>query len=113
MKAMDYLAETDIAVTVCDLEGTILYMNLKSMATFADDGGAALIGKSLIDCHPEPARSKLLDLLAAPRVNVYTIEKSGVRKMIYQLPWLDEGQVKGLIELSLPLPVEIPNFIRG
>lgn len=111
--SMRYFDEMDIAVTVCDLEGIIVYMNRKSASTFADDGGAALIGKSLLDCHPEPARSKLLDLLTAPRKNIYTIEKAGGKKMIYQLPWIENGQFVGLIEISLPLPAEISHFLRG
>jgi len=113
MNSMSYLDEVDIAVTICNVEGIIVYMNQKSAKTFADDGGFDLIGKSLIDCHPEPARSKLLDLLSSPRKNAYTIEKSGVKKMIYQLPWIEKGTFKGLIELSLPLPAEIPHFKRG
>jgi len=47
------------AVTVCDREGTILYMNDKAVVTFAKYGGRELIGRNLLDCHPEPARSKL------------------------------------------------------
>jgi len=72
-----------------------------------------LVGKSLLDCHPEPARSKLVSLLNSPRVNIYTIEKAGQKKMIYQSPWFEDGQFMGLIELSLPLPDDIPHFIRG
>jgi len=80
---------------------------------FSTDGGMELVGKSLLDCHPEPARSKLVSLLNSPRVNIYTIEKAGQKKMIYQSPWFEDGQFMGLIELSLPLPDDIPHFIRG
>lgn len=112
MENFDYLDEADFAVTVCDKEGIIKYMNQKSAATFSNDGGFDLLGKSLLDCHPEPARSKLLDLLNAPRVNIYTIEKNDLQKMIYQTPWVENGEFKGMIELSLPLAGEIPNFLR-
>jgi transcriptional regulator with PAS, ATPase and Fis domain len=110
---LSYFDEVSFAVTVCDKNGVIIYMNEKSASTFSKDGGMELIGKSLLDCHPEPARSKLVSLLDSPRVNIYTIEKTGQKKMIYQSPWFENGQFLGLIELSLPLPDDIPHFIRG
>jgi transcriptional regulator with PAS, ATPase and Fis domain len=108
----DWVKEFPGAVTVCDCEGIVLFMNDKSQQTFAKNGGAELIGKSLINCHPEPARSKLLDMLANPRRNSYTIEKNGVKKIIYQSPWFQDGQYKGFVELSLEIPMEMPHFIR-
>ena len=65
------------AITVCDAKGIILEMNDKAAKTFEKDGGADLIGKNMLDCHPEPARSKTERLLAAREKNVYTIEKNG------------------------------------
>lgn len=108
----DWMLEFPGAVTVCDATGTILYMNARSMETFARSGGGDLIGKNLLDCHPEPARSKLQDLLANPRTNSYTIEKAGVRKLIYQSPWFRGGKFQGLVELSLVIPPTIPHFVR-
>ncbi|HMA47831.1 MAG TPA: PAS domain-containing protein, partial [Frankiaceae bacterium] len=52
------------AVTVCDRDGVVLEMNDKSAEVFAGDGGRALVGRNLLDCHPEPARSKLAAMLA-------------------------------------------------
>ena len=80
---------------------------------FADDGGAALIGTNALDCHPEPARSKLDALLASGKANVYTIEKNGVKKLIYQAPWYRDGAYAGFVELSLEIPFELPHFVRG
>lgn len=102
----------NFAITVCGADGTILEMNSKASATFAKSGGGSLIGKSLLDCHPEPARSKLEGMLAAPHTNAYTIEKNGVKKLIYQTPWLKDGKPAGLVELSLELPAEMPHFVR-
>jgi hypothetical protein len=100
------------AVTVCDDRGMILYMNDKAALTVAKYGGASLVGKSLIDRHPEPARTKLLELLKDQGRNVYTIEKNGVKKLIYQGPWFSEGRYGGLVELSLELPDAMPHHIR-
>jgi len=88
-------------------------MNDRSAHTFADDGGLELIGKSLLDCHPEPARSKIKEMLEKQQSNIYTIEKKGKKKLIYQSPWYREGKFAGLVELSLEIPFEMPNFIRG
>jgi transcriptional regulator with PAS, ATPase and Fis domain len=109
---INWYDQFNAAVTICDLHGIILYMNKQSIIVFSKDGGENLIGKSLLDCHPEPARSKLTALLENPRVNAYTIEKKGVRKMIYQAPWFNDGLLAGLVEISLPLPEEVPHFIR-
>jgi len=101
------------AVTVCDRDGVVLEMNDKSAEVFEGDGGRALIGRNLLDCHPEPARSKLAAMLAAGRANVYTIEKNGVKKLIYQVPWRVDGEYRGFVELSLEIPFEMPHFVRG
>jgi transcriptional regulator with PAS, ATPase and Fis domain len=100
------------AITVCDAEGRIIEMNERSAATFAKSGGKDLLGKSLLDCHPEPARSKLKKMLAEPAVNAYTIEKNGIKKLIYQAPWFDNGRPAGLVELSLEIPAVMPHFAR-
>jgi transcriptional regulator with PAS, ATPase and Fis domain len=50
------------AITVCDREGIVVYMNDRSKLQFSKDGGESLIGKSLVDCHPEPSRSLLLKI---------------------------------------------------
>ena len=100
------------AITVCDPDGIILEMNDKAVRTFQEQGGTALIGTNMLDCHPEPARTKTRELLDSRRTNVYTIEKRGQKKLIYQAPWYQSGQYRGFIEVSLELPVETPHFIR-
>jgi len=104
--------EVGFAVTVCDLRGKILSMNKRSKETFKKHGGLKLIGRCLLDCHPEPARSKLSAMLEKPCTNVYTIRKKGVKKLIYQTPWFKNGRPCGLVELSLELPDKLPHFVR-
>lgn len=109
----DWVKNAPVAVTVCDAQGRILEMNNRSAKTFAKSGGAGLIGKNLFDCHPGPAGEKLKELLKNPRANAYTIEKGGVKKLIYQFPWsAAEGEFDGLVELSIELPPGLPHFIR-
>jgi transcriptional regulator with PAS, ATPase and Fis domain len=109
----DWIREFPGAVTVCDTEGVILYMNERSCKTFEKDGGSRLIGSNLADCHPEPARTKLLELLRSGEKNVYSIEKLGIKKMIYQSPWFEKGKYKGFVELSLEIPFDMPHFVRA
>jgi hypothetical protein len=107
-----WVAEFPAAVTVCDRRGVIIAMNAKAADSFAGDGGAALVGSNLLDCHPEPSRTLVAELLARPRVNAYTIEKRGVHKVIYQAPWFEAGAFTGLVELSLEVPATMPHFVR-
>lgn len=100
------------AITVCDREGIVVYMNERSKAVFAKSGGGDLVGKSLVDCHPEPSRSLLMKMLAEPTPNSYTIEKNGIRKMIHQTPWMENGEFKGVVEMSFEIPMEMPHHIR-
>lgn len=101
-----------VAVTVCDRDGIILDMNAGAAAAFAKDGGRRLVGRDLMACHPEKAREKLNTLFETHSVNAYTIEKNGVKKLIYQAPWYENGVFAGLVEFSLPIPSEMPHFIR-
>jgi len=100
------------AVTISDAQGVILEMNALAIRQFAESGGRGLVGRNLLDCHPESARSQVERLLADRQANVYTIEKGGIKKLIYQAPWFDHGRFGGLIELSLEVPAAIPHFLR-
>jgi PAS domain-containing protein len=100
------------AVTVCDPAGVVLEMNDAAALVFETDGGRALIGSNLLECHPEQARTQLEEMLARREPNVYTIEKRGVKKLIYQVPWHRDGAYAGFLELSLEIPFQMPHFVR-
>jgi len=108
-----WLDEDEAAITICDLKGIIVYMNERSVKAFTkyDDTGVT-IGSSLVECHPEPARSKLLSMLKTPQTNVYTIEKRGIKKLIRQSPWLKDGVFSGVVELSFEIPGVMAHHIR-
>ncbi len=108
----NWTVELPFAITVCDKEGNILEMNNKSQKTF-EKWGKNLIGMNLMNCHPEPAKSKLAGMLIEPKINAYTIEKNGIKKMIYQSPWYENGEFMGFVELSLEIPFEMANFVRS
>lgn len=107
----EWAEQMNCAVTVCDAEGTVVYMNEKSRETFAKHGD--LVGKSLLGCHSERSREIIRRLLDTGGSNSYTIEKNGVRKMIYQTAWRKDGRVAGLVEISMIIPEEMPHYVRS
>jgi len=100
------------AITVTDKNGIILEMNEKACETFEKDGGKKLIGQNVLDCHPNQAQLKIKELMISGKINSYTIEKNGIKKLIYQCPWYENGQISGMVELSLPIPEALAHFIR-
>jgi transcriptional regulator with PAS, ATPase and Fis domain len=112
MPTDNWTNQVAIAVTVTDANGIITEMNLASIVTFAADGGARLIGSDVLACHPEPARTQLASMYQARQPNHYTIRKNGQRKIIHQLPLMSEGVFQGYVEISVPIPDELPHFDR-
>jgi transcriptional regulator with PAS, ATPase and Fis domain len=110
MNQLNFTDELPFAVTVCDTDGMIVYMNQKSKATFT--GAGELIGKSLYDCHNENSAAKIREIMATGIPNSYTIEKRGLKKLIHQSPWYEQGKLSGLIEISIVIPDELPHFVR-
>lgn len=104
--------ELKVGITVCDRDGVALEMNDRAAETFAADGGRDLVGRSILDCHPPRARALFEELLRTGATNAYTIEKNGVKKLVYQAPWTVDGEYRGIVELSLPIPFEMPHFVR-
>lgn len=99
------------AITVCDADGVILYMNERARATFASHGD--LIGKNLFACHSPQSQEKIRHMLATGESNAYTISKDGLRKVIYQTPWRRDGIVAGMVEISMVVPADMPHYTRN
>jgi len=112
MALENYFNELPSALTLSDTNGKILYMNKKAAETFQKYGGKELIGKSLYDCHKKSSNQKMHEMLATGEGNIYTIEKDGVKKLIYQMPWKKDGVTLGLMEFSIVLPDNMPHFVR-
>ena len=107
-----WVKEFPAAITVCDKNGTIVEMNDRSCEMFAKDGGSELIGKNLLDCHPEYACRMIEQMLQEPHTHCYTTEKNGKKKLIYEGPWIENGELMGIVELAFPLPSDMPNYKR-
>jgi transcriptional regulator with PAS, ATPase and Fis domain len=111
-KNHEWVNEFPAAITVCDMNGIIIEMNARATESFAKYGGADLVGKNLRDCHNPKSVSMIEHMLATGEKNVYTIEKNGVRKLIYQVPWFKDGERAGLVEISLEIPENMAHFKR-
>lgn len=119
-KVIDWAKGVSFAVTLCDREGFIIYMNDKSKATFAKYGD--ITGNNLKACHSPHSWDIIRDLLAKGGSNTYTISKNGVKKIIHQTPWYETGnslsddgagRIGGLVEISVVIPEDTPHFNRG
>ncbi len=102
----------DGAITVCDENLIIRFMNEKAKEVFKDDGGEKLIGSNLEDCHNENSRKIIRDIKNNLKPNTYTIEKKGKIKIIHQAPLTEEGKFKGIVELSFEIPEKMPYIPR-
>lgn len=86
-------------------------MNDRARATYAHRGN--LIGYNLFDCHNDRSKDIIRRLLSTGETNTYTVQKNGIKKLIFQTPWRDEaGNIAGLAELSIPLPTDLPHYNR-
>jgi PAS domain-containing protein len=112
MDPNDYLSGFPFAVTMCDTEGTFIYMNPAAEALFAKDGGRAQLGSNLFDCHSPVSQEIIRNLMRDQKSNVYSTEKHGKKRLIYQAPWYRNGDFAGLVEISFEIPPSTPNFIR-
>ena len=103
--------EVDYAVTICDKNCKIIYMNQRSRQTFCKNG-EDLIGKDLMECHPPHAQATIRRLLNEGGSNCYTITKQGVNKLIFQSAWKIDGEIAGLVETSMVIPPNAKHFNR-
>lgn len=106
-----WIKQLPCAVTVCDRQANIIYMNDRSEQTFKKDD-QSLIGTNLKACHSPSSWSKIEEMLDQGTTNSYTIEKNGVRKIIHQMPWYDNDQIGGLVEISIIIPEDMAHHRR-
>ena len=107
---MDFFKGINVAVTVSDKEGNVIYQNDSSIEVNGDARG-----RNLQQCHNPKSWEMICRMLKEDVSNVYTISKKGKKKLIYQTPWY-EGEVKepaGLVEFSIVLPEEMPHYDRN
>jgi hypothetical protein len=93
------------AVTITDENYLITFMNDRSMAYYADDGGAELIGKDVLECHKAEHQPIIREAYARYRAGDYTptryLEKKedATAMSIVQIPLVVDQEFRGLAEL--------------
>lgn len=113
METDQWINEFPSAITVCNKEGIIIFMNEKAKRTFSNSGGERLLGTNVLECHPEPSRTKLAQMLIEGKSNSYTISKNGIKKIIHQSPWYVNNIYEGFVEISIEIPFDMPHFERS
>lgn len=92
------------AVVLCDLEHTIIYMNPAAGERYSQYGGMALMGKSLLGCHPPKANEMIEKVVAwfgeSQEHNlIYTFRNEKENKDVYMVALRDEsGKLIGYYE---------------
>lgn len=110
MEILDCFKNLNLAITICDKEGNVIYMNDSSIEVNGDKRGANLMG-----CHNDRSKAIIHRLLAESDTNAYTISKKGKKKLIYQTPWYEDDDKKivgGLVEFSIIIPEDMPHYVR-
>lgn len=92
------------AVVICNLEHEIIYMNPAAVTAYAKRGGAALVGRSLLDCHnPESCEKicRVVGWFAQSKENnvIYTFHNEKQNKDVYMVALRKEdGELIGYYE---------------
>lgn len=84
------------AVVLCNPDHEIIYMNPAAAARYANRGGAALVGQSLLDCHNAQSMAmikKVTAWFAESREHniIYTYHNEKENKDVYMVALRDEG----------------------
>lgn len=91
-------------VVICDLEHTIIYMNPTACERYAKYGGAALMGKSLLNCHNDKSNEmivKVIEWFKSDKTHnrIYTYHNERENKDVYMVALRDEpGELIGYYE---------------
>lgn len=92
------------AVVICNLDHEIIYMNPAAAARYANRGGAALVGQSLLDCHNAQSVAmieKVTAWFAESREHniIYTYHNEKENKDVYMVALRDaDGTLIGYYE---------------
>lgn len=91
-------------VVLCGLDHIILYMNPAAGARYAKQGGMALVGESIFDCHPPKANEmirRVVDWFAQSKAHdlMYTYRNDKENKDVYMVALRDgDGTLIGYYE---------------
>lgn len=96
--------EDQCAVVICDINHKIIYMNPTACERYSKRGGAALVGKSLHDCHNSKSNElidKVVEWFKSSKSNnrIYLYHNEKENKDTYMIALRDEqGELIGYYE---------------
>lgn len=96
--------EDKCAVVICNLNHEIIYMNPAACERYGKHGGAALIGKNLLNCHNDESKEmifKVIDWFKADKSNnrVFAYHNEKENKDAYMVALRNEqGELIGYYE---------------
>lgn len=84
------IEEDQSPVVICNLDHEILYMNPAAVKRYEKQGGAGLVGKSLLLCHNQESRKKLEKVIAwfhksREHDRIYTFRNDKENKDVYMV----------------------------
>lgn len=90
------LEQDRCAVVLCDLEHTVIYMNPAAGKRYAKQGGMALTGKSLMNCHGPQSRAMIEKVIAwfgesRDHNLIYTFRNDEENKDVYMVALRDDS----------------------
>ncbi|MBN1634262.1 MAG: diguanylate cyclase [Ignavibacteria bacterium] len=109
---MDWHEYFSESIIVCDKDLTIIYLNKTALKSLSEEQRKNITGSNLLDYHNEDSNKKILGVKENLKPNVYTIEKAGKKKLIYQSLLLENNKFKGIVELSMVIPEVLLHFKR-
>ena len=91
------LEQDRASVVLCDLNHVIVYMNPAAIRRYEKRGGAALLGKSLLNCHNEKSNQIIEKVVAWFNENqdnnmIYTYHNEKENKDVYMVALRDEDK---------------------
>jgi PAS domain-containing protein len=98
-------------IVIADENIDIVYMNEVALRHYEKDGGAALIGRSLLDCHNPESGRKIREMYEAfaggnLQARQWLTPKDGYAQRVIVAPIVRDGQVKGCLELVIREPLQ-------
>ena len=101
--------DTNCAVTVCDTEGVVIYQNKQSISV-----NGSIAAKACSPCHNERSKGIIARILEKGDTNALHHREKRDPQNDLQTAWRrEDGTVGGIIELSMPIPAEMPHYVRG
>lgn len=107
-----WVKEFPARLVVIDKNYTIIDLTEQAARVLSPGGGPDLMGLSVLDCHPEQARAKLLELIQERKTNIYIYTREGQKYLVVQAPWTISGEFAGYFDLTIKLPANLPHFDR-